>query len=199
MDFLDLVSRARTCRRYQGTRELEPGTLPWLVNCARLGPSAANLQPLRYLAVSSPEKRREFYPALAWAAYLKDWPGPDEGERPTGYIVLLAPSGKDGKIGHHTWMDVGIAAQNMQLAAWSKGIGACMFGAFNKRLIAETLPLPDGYEVVLVMAFGFALEERRIVPLAQPEDEGGLRYYREPSGLHCVPKRALGDVLLGEL
>ena len=195
MDFHDLTLGARTCRRYQGNRRLEEGTLGWLVDCARLSPSAGNMQPLRYLAVSSPEKCREFYPALAWAAYLKEWPGPEEAERPTGYIVILMLKTAGDKIPPNTMIDVGIAAQSIQLAAWSKGIGACMFRSFSSKAIAEALPVPDDYEIALVISLGYALEERRIAPVGQDES---IRYYRDEKGVHFVPKRDLKDLLLGE-
>mgnify|MGYP003623495187 CR=1 FL=1 len=195
MDFHALVSGARTCRRYHGERRLEEGTLPWLVDCARLSPCGGNMQSLRFLAVSSPEKCERFYPALAWAAYLKDWPGPVEAERPTGYVVILVPLSKEDRTPPNTMIDVGIAAQSMQLAAWSRGIGACMFRSFSSKSIAEVLPVPEDYEVAMVLAFGHALEERRLVPVGEDES---IRYYRDASGVHYVPKRALKEVLLGE-
>jgi hypothetical protein len=59
------------------------------VNLARLSASAANLQPLRYILSNDPHKNELIFSCLAWAAYLKDWPGPPEGERPSAYIIML--------------------------------------------------------------------------------------------------------------
>lgn len=194
MDFYALMGEARTCRRY-AARELEPGMLRWLVDCARIMPSAANAQVVRYLTVQAPDKRAAVFDALGWAAYFKNWK-PEEKERPAGYIILLAPSGEDGTISHNAHIDLGIAGQTMQLAAWTRGVGACMFRSYNPKKIGEAIPIPAGYEIALVMAFGYVSEERRIVPV--PAD-GSIRYYRDDKGVHCVPKRALHDVLLGEL
>lgn len=90
MDFLSLVTSARTCRRFCQNEPLPSGFLTWLVDCARLTPSAKNQQALRYAIIESREACEAFFPALRWAGALPDWPGPKEGERPTGYIVILA-------------------------------------------------------------------------------------------------------------
>ena len=193
MDFYKLMTEARTCRRYEA-REFEPGMLRWLVDCARIMPCTANAQVLRYLIVQNPLKRPGIFDALGWAAYFKTWK-PEEKERPAGYIVLLAQPGEDGKIPNNTYIDLGIAGQTIQLAAWTRGVGSCMFRNYNPKKIGEVIDIPSGYEIALVMAFGYPLEERRIVPV--PAD-GSIRYYRDDKGVHYVPKRELKDVLLGE-
>jgi len=196
MDFLKLVTEARTCRRYIGSRELEPGFLAWLVDCARLCPSGGNAQSLRYITVQSPEKRPLVCEALIWAGALPEWPGPIGGERPAGYIVLLAPAGEDGKISPMVRTDLGIAAQTMQLAAWSRGVAACMFSNIKPKELAKAVPAPEGYTPLLVMAFGYPVEQREIVSV--PAD-GSTKYYRDEQGVHYVPKRDLKTVLLQEL
>lgn len=194
MDFLQLMTEARTCRRYEGARELDPGTLAWLVDCARVMPCTANSQSLRYVTVQKPELRPGIFDALGWAGYLKTWK-PEESERPTGYIIMLAPKAEDGKLSNNTFIDMGIAGQTMQLAAWTKGIGTCMFRTYNPKKIAETVSIPENHEIVLMLALGYPVEERRIVPVGE---DGSIRYYRDENGVHYVPKRALKDILLGE-
>jgi nitroreductase len=194
-DFLQLVSEARTCRRYDASKELPAGTLDWLVDCARLTPSASNAQVLRYITVQAPKTREKLYPALGWAAQLKEWGGPIEKERPTGYIVVLSGKGPDGKVSAHSYLDAGIAAQTIQLAAWSKGIGMCIFRNFNPKVISDVVTVPADLEIVLTLALGFAVEERRLVPVGP---DGSVKYYRDDKGVHYVPKRLLKDVLLGK-
>ena len=112
-----------------------------------------------------------------------------------GYIVLLGPKDQDGKTPFTAHIDLGIAAQTIQLAAWYEGIGACMFLSFNPKMIEELLPVPGGMGVLLVIALGYAKEIRRLAPL---REDGGIKYYRDAQGVHFVPKRELKDVLLGE-
>ena len=194
MDFLEHVTKARSYRRFQADKALPEGTLSWLVDCARLTPSAGNLQPLRYLCVGGKETCKAFYPSLAWAGYLKDWDGPEEHERPTGYIVILTPRTDDGKTSVNTYIDLGIAGQTIQLAAASKGIAACMFRTYIPKKMAEAITLPPDHEILMVIAFGYPVEDVRIAPIGE---DGSIKYYRDQDKVHFVPKRALKDVLLG--
>lgn len=190
MDFLKLVTAARTCRRYRQSEPLPAGTLQWLVDCVRVAPSARNQQALRFGIVEDPAACAAFFPALRWAGALPDWPGPVEGERPTGYIVLMAaPEAK----GHLFSIDLGIAAQTIQLAAASRGVGCCMFQTYDAALIRSVLSIPEGLEVVMPIALGLELEERRVA--AVPES-GALTYWRDAEGIHYVPKRTLEEILV---
>ncbi len=80
----DLVRKSRTVRRFYQDGPIDMDTLRGLVDLARLAPSGSNLQPLKYYLSNQPEKNAIIFQNLAWAGYLKDWPGPQEGERPTG-------------------------------------------------------------------------------------------------------------------
>lgn len=190
MDFLSLVTSARTCRRFCQNEPLPSGFLTWLVDCARLTPSAKNQQALRYAIIESREACEAFFPALRWAGALPDWPGPKEGERPTGYIVILANPEKKGSL---LSIDLGIAAQTIQLAAASRHVGCCIFQTYDARIIRSLLDLPPNLDVLMPLALGVELEERHVVAI--PES-GSLNYWRDDKGVHYVPKRSLEDVLV---
>ena len=106
-----------------------------LAELAHLAPCGAMLS----VCVSCGERCRGLrarIDELAWAGALKDWPGPAEGERPTGYIAILAERAVPGKpAAPITEVDTGIAAQTMMLAARSATpeVSACMFKAFTPR------------------------------------------------------------------
>ncbi len=193
MDFLKLVTDARSCRRFEGAKELETGSLEWLIDCVRLSPSAANAQVLRFATIQDEAARAGLYPSLGWAGFLKDWDGPIESERPTGYILILHEKKEGEKTGPNTWIDLGIACQCIQSAAMSKGIGACIFRNFNPKVIAAAVDIPEGYEILAVIALGYPVEERAVVPVGA---DGSTRYYRDENGVHYVPKRDLKDIIL---
>ena len=85
----NLVERNRSYRRFHEDVAVDWGTLERLVDLARLSPSAANLQPLKYVLSCEPARNALIFPHLAWAGYLADWPGPSEGERPAAYVIIL--------------------------------------------------------------------------------------------------------------
>ncbi len=188
MDFATLVKEARSCRRFSEEDRLGEEALAWLVDCARLAPCAKNAQSLRYITAQSKSACDAIFPHTRWAGALSNGT-PIAGERPTGYIAILTPE-KAAKL---TFMDVGIAAQTIQLAAQSKGIGCCMHVSFSPRECADIFEVPEGMSLALILALGVEKERRVIADM--PED-GSFAYWRDETGIHFVPKRALTDVLL---
>ena len=85
----DFVVKNRSYRRFQQEVSIDINTLKELVELARLSASGGNKQPLKYLLSCSVENNAQVFSCLTWAAYLKEWDGPVEGEKPSAYIVLL--------------------------------------------------------------------------------------------------------------
>jgi nitroreductase len=185
----DLVVKNRSYRRFYEESSVEHGTLKELVDLARHSASAANLQPLRYILSCDPERNALIFSHLAWAAYLKDWSGPAEGERPAAYIVILGDKGICGSFG----CDHGIAAQSIMLGASEKGLGGCIIGAIQRQGLHKALELSPNYEILLVLAIGKPRETVVIEPLGT---DGDVKYWRDPNGIHHVPKRSLNDIIL---
>lgn len=192
MDFKQLACAARTCRRFVEGQRLGQENMEWLVECARVAPCARNAQVLRYAVAHSTAACEAVFPHTRWAGALKDWGGPFPGERPTGYIAILMPKGA-GKLVH---MDVGIAAQSIQLAAHTRGWGCCMHASFDQAKCAAALQVPEDMEIGLVLGLGVALET--CVLESMPAD-GSFAYWRDAEQVHHVPKRSLEEVLLKAL
>lgn len=193
-----LVRRARTCRRFDESMRVPREFLLELAELAHLAPCGANAQRLRFHVVSDAEDCARVFDELAWAGALKDWPGPDEGERPTGYIAILAERAVPGKpAAPITEVDTGIAAQTMMLAARSATpeVAACMFKAFTPRAIDAMGLDNDKYELKLIMAFGVPAETQ-VIDVIDSNPDGSINYWRDEAQTHHVPKRPLADVLL---
>ncbi len=186
----ELIRKNRTCRRFIQSHAIDLNTLNELVNMARLSASAANLQPLKYVVSCAPEKNAGIFGCLTWAAYLKDWPGPKEGERPAGYIVVLG----DTTIAQDFGCDHGIASQSILLRAREKGIAGCMLGAVNRDALRKVLDIDSRYRILLVLALGYPREE---VVIEAVGADGNIRYWRDDHGVHHVPKRSLSDIVIG--
>ena len=120
MKFRELVANNRTRRIFDQSRPIAVDTLVELIDLARLTPSGMNKQPLKYVAVADDTVCADIFPLLGWAGYLKDWRGPAEGERPTGYIVILL----DTAIADSPGCDHGIVSQTIMLGAVEKGWAA---------------------------------------------------------------------------
>ena len=60
------------------------------VDAARVAPSGANLQPLKYVIVRTEEMTDKVFSLVKWAAYLAPDYNPKETERPTAYVVVCA-------------------------------------------------------------------------------------------------------------
>ncbi len=187
----DLIRKNRSCRRFDQNHLLGLETLRELVDLGRLSASVANLQPLKYVLACDPRKNAAIFSCLAWAAYLKDWPGPEEGERPAAYIVILM----DENISMDAGCDHGIAAQSILLGARAKGLGGCMIGSINRQALREVLAIPPPYKILLVIAIGKPKEQ---VVLETVGADGNIRYWRDREGAHHVPKRRLEDIILAE-
>ncbi len=185
----DLIRRNRSFRRFHQDRPVSRETLLRLVNLARLSASAANLQPLKFVLSHDPERNARIFSCLAWAGYLKDWPGPMEGERPAAYIVILGDKDITANVG----CDHGIAAQSILLGAREMGLGGCMLGSIRREQLRTLLNLPERYEILLAIALGEPQEE---VVLTEVGPDGSIKYWRDEAGVHYVPKRSLEDIIV---
>jgi nitroreductase len=185
----ELIKGNRSYRRFHQETPVSRETLLELVNLARLSASAANLQPLKYFLSWEPEINAVIFSCLAWAAYLKDWPGPAEGERPAAYLVILG----DTEISKNFGCDHGIAAQSILLGAREKGLGGCLLGSIQRDRLRELLQIPDHLEILLVLALG---RPQETVVLEEVGPEGRIKYWRDEAGVHHVPKRRLEDIIL---
>ena len=189
MNFRELVIRNRSYRRFNQDERINPETLKHLVDLARLSGSAANLQPLKYMLSYEPELNSLVFPYLAWAGYLKDWPGPSEGERPSAYIIILW----DQNISKSPGCDHGIAAQSILLGAAEKGLGGCMIGSIKRKGLRKELSIPEHLEILLVIALGEPIET---VKIETSEADGDIRYWRDDDNVHHVPKRPLDEIIV---
>lgn len=187
--FRDLVLANRSYRRFHENESIDEQTLRSLVDLARCTAAGANLQSLKYILSWTPERNAVIFPTLSWAGYLADWPGPAEGERPSGYIIVLG----DALISKNHFCDHGIASQTILLGAVENGLGGCMFGAVDRDKLRKDLDIPEHLEILLVIALGRPAEK---VVLEDVGSDGNIKYYRDGQGVHHVPKRTLDEIIL---
>lgn len=190
--FKDLVFKCRTCRRFYQDAAVDVETLTELVDLARCSASARNQQPLKYILSCSTENNARIFSCLHWASALKNWPGPDEGERPAGYIIMLG----DKEITTNFNIDPGIAAQTILLGAVEKKLAGCILGSAEKEKLRSLFNIQANYEILFVIALGKP-KEKVVMETMEPTDS--YDYWRDENDVHHVPKRKLKDIIVAEL
>ncbi len=185
----ELIKKCRSYRRFYQEEAIVREDLLDMIDGARLSASARNSQSLKYVISYDVTTNALIYPSLAWAAYLKDWPGPDEGERPSAYIIML----NDNEITNNYFCDHGIAVQSILLTAVEKGLGGCIIASINREKLRKDLLISDRYEIIQIIALGKPKETVVIEPMGS---NGDIKYWRDENHVHHVPKRSLEEIVL---
>ncbi len=183
----DLVLQNRSYRRFDENQRVTTKVLEELVDLGKLSASAANKQPLRYILSSNEAKNEEIFSCLNWAGYLTEWTGPETGERPAAYIIIVAAKSD------YCQYDAGIAAQTILLGASDIGLGGCMIASLDREKLRKIILLDSEKEILLVLAIGKPKENVAIVEIGAGED---IKYWRDESSKHFVPKIKLKDIII---
>ena len=190
--FKDLVVKNRSYRKFMETPRITREQMASYVDTARFAPASVNIQPLKYRLVSDPAECAALFPLTGWARMLPDFPGPAEGHRPTGYVLICCDTQLAENVARFN-RDIGIAAQTIMLAAVADGFGGCMIGNFSPEKVAALLRLDARYVPCLILALGVPGEE---IILEDAQPGGSVKYYRDEQDVHHVPKRTLDEILL---
>ena len=150
--FLELVEARYSSRSYSD-RAVEPEKVEYLLECARLAPSAVNFQPWKFVVGESAEKR-----ARLQECYLREW----FREAPL-YVVVCADKAQSWKRkldGHdHADIDAAIATEHICLAATELGLGSCWVCNFDADLCSEVLDLEGELYPVAIVPIGYPTDE----------------------------------------
>jgi len=179
------IASRRTIRKYE-RKSVPEKVLMKCVDAARLSPSGANRQPLKYVVVNDQDLLKEVFSTLRWAGYLPDYQ-PSEEEMPRAYVVVLLDKGIRKNPGH----DVGIAVMSISMVAFDEGLGSCILGAVDIEKLGKILKIPSGLEVVLVVALGYPAEN----PVVDEVKDEDIKYWLDGNGVLHVPKRNLKDIV----
>ncbi|MDR4506692.1 MAG: nitroreductase family protein [Candidatus Brocadiaceae bacterium] len=185
----ELIKKNRSYRRFYQEVAIGEDMLKELVELARLSSSAGNLQPLKYILSYDTQKNSLIFQHLIWAGYLKDWPGPAEGEKPSAYIIILG----DTSISKTFGCDHGIASQSILLGAIEKGLGGCIIGSIQREELRKALRIRSIFEILLVLALG---KPKETVMIETVEPSGDIKYWRDSGSVHHVPKRSLESIII---
>ena len=173
---LECIYTRRSVRDYLN-KPVPKEIIDELLAAAVMAPSAMNRQPWHFSIVEDKENLDYFNDRA-----LKQWKiagiGMKLAMRLQGYgsvfynaPLLIVVSGKKG----YEWLkdDVGLAVQNMFLAAHSLGLGSCWIGfakPLNKDDVAKKrLGIPKDFEIVAPLIFGYAKRSKKKIPKRKPK------------------------------
>jgi nitroreductase len=192
MDVYQAATTHRAIRRFQN-RPVPYETLERCVEAARLAPCGRNSQVCEYLVVDSAAGLATMLDGIGGSLKLppeKGGPRPEQHAR--AYILVLINKALEGDMTrrHLTHIDIGIAAENIMLAAFEQGIGTCPAMPSNEANLKQTFGVPDQYDVGLVIVMGYP-DEQPVTDVAATS----LSPYVDEKGVRHVPKRKLEDII----
>ncbi len=160
MDFISLAKKRCSVRKYT-EQKVEPEKLEKILEAAHVAPTAANLQPVRIIAVQSEAglerlgKAANIYGAplalIVCADRSKAWLRPFDHKQ-TGDI------------------DASILTDHMMLAAASLALGSVWICYFKPDILRSGFNLPDHLEPINILTVGYAAE-----PPADPNRHAKMR------------------------
>ena len=160
MDVGEAIGTRRVIRRFQA-RPLEPDHLRAILDAGRRSGSSKNLQRWAFVVVRDPER-------LAALSRVGPYAGHIAGAATA--IALITPDPRAGGQPLSVMWDLGGAAAQMMLRAWSLGVGSCPATVYEHTEAQRLLGYPDGMWCEYVLSFGYPADPRE---LTAPPRAGG--------------------------
>jgi len=156
-DVMEIIQERRSIRRFQ-EKTIPDEVLAKVLEAVRWAPSWANTQPWEIVVVKDRSIKERIQQAVS-------------PRNPSSLAIVNAPlllvicgklkrSGfyKDAlptKFGDWFMYDLGLATQNLCLAAHHLGLGTVIVGLFDHDRVGEVVKLPTGHEVVVLVPLGY--------------------------------------------
>lgn len=142
---------------YQGirsrltVREFKPDPVPdrvirRMLQAARWAPSARNRQPWNFVIIQNRDTLAQIGSIASSGGFI--------GGAPLAVAAVMDRGGRPE-------FDAGRSLQQMELAAWSLGVGGCVAGVRGEEndKVKELLGIPEDKELVAMVAFGYPTDE----------------------------------------
>jgi nitroreductase len=146
VSLVDVVLSRRSIRRYE-QKEIPKDVLDKILDAGRQAPSAANRQPWHFIVVSDLEIKKKLSKGM-FNRFIKNAP-----------FTIVGCAHKDLIAGKWSIVSTTIALQNMVVAAWAMGVGSCWIGDFNEGKVKKLLSIPENWNIVALVSFGYPAEK----------------------------------------
>ena len=166
MELLNAIKGRRSIRSYK-PGPVSAADLQYILEAAQWAPSWANMQCWEFIIVQDAAIRQRLAETLPEK-------NPARGACAQAPIIIAAcaATGKSGFFkgspvtdkGDWLLFDLGLALQNLTLAAYEKGLGTVHVGFFDSVKAGAVLGVPEGHTVVELLPLGHPAEEGRVTP-----------------------------------
>ena len=164
MEFFDLVKKRRSIRKYKSD-SVSDKNIEYILNAARLAPSAKNRQCWRYVVV----KDKKIIEKIASSRpESKEW----LAETPVMIVVCADPNESSKREGKELYLfDLGLSFEHLMLAAKDCGLATCCIGGFDEKTVKDAIGVPENMRVVAFTPLGYGAEEKGEVTDRKPLEE----------------------------
>lgn len=157
MDTMDAIRTRRSVRKFKPD-PIPDDLLNKVLEAAQMAPSWANVQPWKFYVVKNSNMKEQLSGLLS-----KNNPAAKGTANAPVVIVACAIKGISGYYkgeqgtihGDYSMYDLGIATQNICLAAWNFGLGTVHAAYLDMEKAAELLKLPDNMVVMEIIPMGY--------------------------------------------
>lgn len=177
MDTLEAISSRRSVRKFSD-QPVEPEKLQTILEAVRMAPSWANMQCWRLVVVQDPAVRAQISELsyvesfFATRGYKSNPAMKALAEAPVVVVACAVPEQSGELNGQDYYMtDMGIASENLMLAAHALGLGSVFVGVFDEEKLGELLDIPPGVRIVGLFPIGYPLGESKGGPPRRPLEE----------------------------
>ncbi|MBE3140738.1 MAG: nitroreductase family protein [Thermoplasmata archaeon] len=169
---LELIISRQSDRKYSD-KPVEKEKLDRIIEAGRMAPSACNAQPWKFIVVTEPMLISKI--AEAASAKLIGM-NTFVAQAPVQLIVVREKPNMSSKVGgtiknkDYSLIDIGIASENICLQARAEGIGSCIIGWFDEKMLRKLLAIPRSKRVELIITIGYSLSDHREKKRKPPEE-----------------------------
>ncbi|TME11007.1 MAG: nitroreductase [Chloroflexi bacterium] len=162
MDAWTAIRTKRMVRRFEA-RPLDPEHLAQILDAGRHAASSKNQQRWDFVAVEDRARLRALSKCGPFAGHIAD---------AAAAVALVTPDPRPPGASASLIWDLGLAAENMMIAAWELGVGSCPATVYDQSIARDVLMFPEDRFCGYVLSFGYPADPG---DLTRPLKAGGRR------------------------
>lgn len=162
MDLFEAIKNRRSIRRFED-KSVPEDLVKKIIEAGQWAPSACNRQDWKFIIVENKEVKERI---------LKETTAHFVGKAPLLIFVVYSNRTDNLEYKDHL-LSAAMAAQNMQLAAYALGLGACCVNNLPiKSRLRKILNIPRSYDPVALLCIGYPKAVPK--PLKRKDDMDGI-------------------------